>query len=67
MASQRDFGKCLEVGRVECVDSPDAVGLHGGKDLQIEYVDTRHGTAAKQAHPSLDRVGGNRQHMKKGK
>jgi hypothetical protein len=37
----REFGKHLKVIGVEGVDSLNTIGLHGGDDLQVEYVSTR--------------------------
>jgi hypothetical protein len=47
----RQFWKRLKISGIESINSPDAIGLHGCDDLQIEYVATGYGVTAKQAEP----------------
>jgi hypothetical protein len=68
-SSRRDkncqFWKHLKIFGIVCIDSLNAIGLHGRDNLQIEYVTTRYGTAAKQSDPRFHGVDRDGQHMKK--
>jgi hypothetical protein len=58
-----EFGKHDEVIAVESVNPVDPVGLHGGDDLQIEYVCAGDGVALQQSHPSRNSAGRGWQHL----
>ncbi len=52
------FRKHLEVVDIESVNAVDAVGLHGGDDLQIEHVSAGDGVSPQQLHPPANRRAG---------
>jgi hypothetical protein len=52
----REFKENREVVGVEGIDSLNAIGLHGGDDLQAEHVAAGHGMAAKQVQQPVNRI-----------